>query len=42
MNDKIKEFIAKRPWLKIVFVIAEWALGQAKANKWFSTRYNVK
>jgi len=42
MNEKIKEYIAKRPWLKIVFAIAEFVLGHAKANEWFQTRYKIK
>lgn len=42
MEDKIKSFLTKNPWLKVILNLAYFMLGKAKANEWFSKKYNIK
>lgn len=41
-ENKIKAYLTKFPWLKIVLNVLYFALGKAKANEWFSKKYNIK
>ena len=42
METKIKAFLVKNPWLKVILNLAYFLLGKAKANEWFSKKYDIR
>lgn len=40
-DSKIAEFIAGKPWLKMILTLAMSILGVAKGRGWFSKKYGL-
>lgn len=42
IDKKITDYIAGKPWLKMVLTIAMALLGAAKGRGWFAKRYGIE
>lgn len=42
IDKKITDFIAAKPWLKLVLMAVSALLGVAKGRAWFAQRYDIR
>lgn len=42
LDTKITDFIAGKPWLKMVLTLAMSLLGVAKGRGWFARKYGIQ
>ena len=42
LDTKITEFIARKPWLKVLLTLAMSLLGVAKGREWFARKYGIQ